>query len=169
MAENCGVSWITVHGRTVHEKTSVPVHLDAIKIVKEHSTIPIIANGDIFTSADFDHTIKVTGCDGAMSARGLLENPMMFRPDVSAKECAKMYVQLAMYYGGSFVIHHNHVYWILQKYMNQVERKQFRSISSLTGIVHYFIDKGWWDSFSPYVPPLMQVQEPAYAALFNKS
>jgi tRNA-dihydrouridine synthase 4 len=29
--EQAGVAWITVHGRTVRERTRVPVHLDAIK------------------------------------------------------------------------------------------------------------------------------------------
>lgn len=33
LAEDFGVDWITVHGRTKSEKSSLPVHLDAIKFV----------------------------------------------------------------------------------------------------------------------------------------
>ena len=32
-AQKAGVDWVTVHGRTLNERTKVPVHLDAVKTV----------------------------------------------------------------------------------------------------------------------------------------
>ena len=78
MAEDAGVSWITIHGRTLAERTSVPVHLDAIAKLKSMAKVPIIANGDVFSSEDFYNTISATNANGCMIARGMLENPGMF-------------------------------------------------------------------------------------------
>lgn len=44
--ENAGVSFITIHGRTTLERCQ-PVHYDAIKLVKESVSVPIVANGDV--------------------------------------------------------------------------------------------------------------------------
>ncbi|KAJ3203187.1 tRNA-dihydrouridine(20a/20b) synthase [NAD(P)+]-like protein [Entophlyctis luteolus] len=76
MAEHAGVDWITVHGRTRRQRNTEKVNLDGIKTVKEHSHVPIFANGDIFTKEDADATVEYTGVDGVMAARGLLENPV---------------------------------------------------------------------------------------------
>lgn len=60
-AEKMGVSWITVHGRTKEERTSVPVRLPAIRLVRENLGIPIIANGDMTTPKGMVQTIDETG------------------------------------------------------------------------------------------------------------
>ncbi|KAH7304824.1 tRNA-dihydrouridine synthase-like protein 4-like protein [Rhexocercosporidium sp. MPI-PUGE-AT-0058] len=73
--EDAGVDFITVHGRLRHTRSSEPVNLDAIKLVKEHARVPVIANGDVFSLSDVDRIVKHTGVDGVMSARGLLECP----------------------------------------------------------------------------------------------
>ncbi|CAI5785227.1 tRNA-dihydrouridine20a/20b 20b synthase NADP+-like isoform X2 [Podarcis lilfordi] len=76
-AEAAGVSWITVHGRNVEERHQ-PVHYDAIKIIKQSMSIPVIANGDIKSLKDVKDVHQKTGTDGIMVARGLLANPAMF-------------------------------------------------------------------------------------------
>ncbi|EFA83092.1 chaperonin containing TCP1 beta subunit [Heterostelium album PN500] len=48
-AEASGVSWLAVHGRTSSQRSSHPVDYEAIKLVKESVSIPVFANGDIFT------------------------------------------------------------------------------------------------------------------------
>ncbi|XP_061874852.1 tRNA-dihydrouridine(20a/20b) synthase [NAD(P)+]-like isoform X2 [Colius striatus] len=62
-AEASGVSWITVHGRSVEERHQ-PVHYDAIKIIKQSMSIPIVANGDIKTLKDAENVHHLTGADG---------------------------------------------------------------------------------------------------------
>ena len=47
IAEKCGVSAITIHGRTREEYYSGKADLDIIKTVKESVKIPVIGNGDI--------------------------------------------------------------------------------------------------------------------------
>ncbi|KAG4438214.1 hypothetical protein IFR05_006287 [Cadophora sp. M221] len=76
--EDAGVDFITVHGRMRHTRSSEPVNLDAIRLVKEHARVPVIANGDVFSLADVDRIVARTGVDGVMSARGLLECPGLF-------------------------------------------------------------------------------------------
>ena len=62
-AEATGVSWITVHGRTVEERHQ-PVHHEAIKIIKESMSIPIVANGDIKSLKEAENVWHITGTDG---------------------------------------------------------------------------------------------------------
>uniref|UniRef100_A0A8C4U4B5 tRNA-dihydrouridine(20a/20b) synthase [NAD(P)+]-like n=1 Tax=Falco tinnunculus TaxID=100819 RepID=A0A8C4U4B5_FALTI len=62
-AEATGVSWITVHGRSVEERHQ-PVHYEAIKIIKQSMSIPIVANGDIKTLKDAENVHHLTGADG---------------------------------------------------------------------------------------------------------
>lgn len=62
-AEAAGVSWITVHGRSIEERHQ-PVHYDAIKIIKQSMSIPVVANGDIKTLKDAENVHHLTEADG---------------------------------------------------------------------------------------------------------
>ncbi|XP_053109020.1 tRNA-dihydrouridine(20a/20b) synthase [NAD(P)+]-like isoform X4 [Hemicordylus capensis] len=62
-AEAAGVSWITVHGRNVEERHQ-PVHYDAIKIIKQSMSIPVVANGDMKSLKDVEEVHQITGTDG---------------------------------------------------------------------------------------------------------
>jgi tRNA-dihydrouridine synthase len=77
-AESVGVEYITVHGRTKTQKNTEPANLDAIRFVKESASVPIIANGGIFSMTDVEEIYAKTNVDGVMSARGLLRNPALF-------------------------------------------------------------------------------------------
>ncbi|KAL2066961.1 hypothetical protein VTL71DRAFT_1385, partial [Oculimacula yallundae] len=76
--EAAGVDFITVHGRMKSTRSSEPVNLEAIKLVKEHAKVPVVANGDVFALEDVSRIVGSTGVDGVMSARGLLECPGLF-------------------------------------------------------------------------------------------
>jgi tRNA-dihydrouridine synthase 4 len=76
--EAAGVDFITIHGRMRSTPSSQPVNLEAIKLLTEHTTVPTLSNGDVFTLADAKEHVKATGVDGIMSARGILENPAVF-------------------------------------------------------------------------------------------
>ena len=62
--EKCGLSFLTVHGRTKDQK-SEPVDLGAIKLIKESVQVPVIANGDIYNLSDAQKVKQLTGVDGA--------------------------------------------------------------------------------------------------------
>ena len=49
-------------------------------------TIPVIANGDIFSAADAVHILKYTGADLAMVGRGCFGNPWLFQQAKAALE-----------------------------------------------------------------------------------
>jgi tRNA-dihydrouridine synthase 4 len=76
--EAAGADFITIHGRLRSTPSSHPVDRNAIKLLAEHTTIPTISNGDVFTLSDAQNHAKALGVDGVMSARGLLQNPALF-------------------------------------------------------------------------------------------
>ena len=79
IAEECGCSHITVHGRTREQMYTGKADWNTIKEVKEAVSIPVIGNGDIFTAEDALERIKLSGVDGVMLARGICGNPWLIR------------------------------------------------------------------------------------------
>ena len=76
--ERAGASWITVHGRTRSQNYSAPVDLNAIEKIKKQLSIPVLGNGNIFSSQDVIHMRAKTKVDGVMISRGALGNPWIF-------------------------------------------------------------------------------------------
>ena len=77
--EEAGADYLILHARTRKAMYSGHADWQAIKNLKEEVSIPVIANGDIFTPEDFVEAMKITGADGAMIARGAMGNPFIFR------------------------------------------------------------------------------------------
>jgi tRNA-dihydrouridine synthase 4 len=77
-AIHAGASYIGVHGRTRHQKDTEPANWEGIKFAREEAKgeVPVVGNGDIFTLQDSLRMKEETGVNAAMSARGLLENPV---------------------------------------------------------------------------------------------
>lgn len=51
---------------------------DIIRDVKREVSIPVIANGDIFSAHDAEHILRYTGCELAMIGRGIFGDPWLF-------------------------------------------------------------------------------------------
>ena len=77
MLEGAGASMITIHGRTREQYYSGEIYFDEIYKAKNAVSIPIIANGGIFTEDDADEMMIKTGADGIMLARGAIANPFL--------------------------------------------------------------------------------------------
>ncbi|WP_287129325.1 tRNA dihydrouridine synthase DusB [Candidatus Cyanaurora vandensis] len=70
-----GAQLITVHARTRAQGFDGPARWEWIARVKAKLTIPVIANGDIFSIAAAQQCLALTGADGVMCSRGTMGNP----------------------------------------------------------------------------------------------
>ena len=78
VCEASGASAIAVHGRTRAQMYAGKADWDIIRDVKRAVSIPVFANGDIFSGADAEHILRYTGCDFAMVGRGCFGDPWLF-------------------------------------------------------------------------------------------
>ena len=79
IAEEVGISAITIHGRTSSEFYTGKADWDIIKEVKDSVKIPVIGNGDIVDEETAYQMFEKTGVDGIMIGRGSFGNPWIFR------------------------------------------------------------------------------------------
>lgn len=78
LAEEHGLSAVTVHGRTRTQGYTGKADWTVIGLVKKALKIPVFGNGDIFTPDDAKHMMEMTGCDGIAIGRGALGNPWIY-------------------------------------------------------------------------------------------
>jgi tRNA-dihydrouridine synthase B len=75
--EAAGAQMITVHGRTRAQGYNGAARWEWIGRVKEILSIPVIANGDIFSVDAAIRCLEQTGADGVMCSRGTLGYPFL--------------------------------------------------------------------------------------------
>lgn len=75
--EGAGAQMITVHGRTRAQGYNGPAKWEWIGRVKEVLSIPVIANGDMFSVEAAVRCLEQTGADGVMCSRGTLGYPFL--------------------------------------------------------------------------------------------
>lgn len=78
LMEQAGASAVAVHGRTRAQMYSGRADWDLIRDVKKAVSIPVIANGDIFSAEEAEHILRYTGCELAMVGRGSFGDPWIF-------------------------------------------------------------------------------------------
>lgn len=79
IAESCGASGVTVHGRTREQQYSGLADWLVVSEVKRALTIPVIGNGDITSPERVKSALYESGADGVMIGRAAHGNPWIFR------------------------------------------------------------------------------------------
>ena len=91
IAEKCGASAVTVHGRTREQYYSGKADRKIIREVVNAVSIPVIANGDIFCAEDAKSMLDETGASAVMIGRGSQGNPWIFRQITEFFECGEVF------------------------------------------------------------------------------
>ncbi|KAK6462917.1 dihydrouridine synthase [Scheffersomyces coipomensis] len=137
--EASGVDFITVHGRTKNTRSSQPCDFDAIKIIKDTVSIPVVANGDCFSLEDAHRIAEYTGVDGVMSARGVLTNPALFAGYSKTPWSAiELFWDLATSYGLPFRITQHHLSEMLDKVLPRKYLKEMNETTCLIDLIDWF-------------------------------
>ncbi len=112
---DAGAQMLTVHARTRAQGYNGAAKWDWIRQVKAALTIPVIANGDIFSVKSAVTCLEQTGADGVMCSRGTLGYPFLVGEidhflktgellsppsSIARLECAKEHLQNLYLYKG---------------------------------------------------------------------
>jgi tRNA-dihydrouridine synthase B len=151
--EDAGARMLTVHARTRAQGYNGTADWDWIRRVKDSLTIPVIANGDIFSVDAAISCLEQTGADGVMCSRGTLGYPFLvgeidyflktgeLLPAPSTRDrltCAKEHLQALYAYKGERGIFQarKHLAWYATGFPGAAElRTQLQAIDSVaTGL-----------------------------------
>ena len=72
---DAGATELAVHARTRRDGYRPPAHWDQIALARSGTSLPLIANGEIWSPADALRCREVTGCEALMLGRGALCRP----------------------------------------------------------------------------------------------
>ena len=84
IAQDCGISAIAIHPRTVSQGFKGAADWNIISAIKKLVSISIIGNGDIITYKDALDMIRITDADFIMIGRAAVGNPLIFTAVSSA-------------------------------------------------------------------------------------
>lgn len=77
--EAAGATELTVHARTRRQGYAPPAHWHELARIREHISIPLIANGDICSVEDYHRCVAATGTVDVMLGRGAVRIPSLAR------------------------------------------------------------------------------------------
>lgn len=135
MAESLGLQAVTMHGRTRCDMYKGNAEYDTIKRTRDALSIPLIANGDITSTAIARHVLRDTGADAVMIGRGTQGDPWLpgiiaaelagmtrLRPDIATqiRTMAALVNELQHFYGEPLGVRvaRKHLQWFLKRFAN---------------------------------------------------
>ena len=81
-----GIASLVVHARTRDEGYRPPAHWEWIACIRAAICIPVIANGEVWSTADYQRCLEVTGCADVMIGRGAVADPFLARHIRAARD-----------------------------------------------------------------------------------
>jgi nifR3 family TIM-barrel protein len=173
IAQDAGVAWVALHGRTAADMYSGRADWSAIGELKAALDIPVLGNGDIWEAGDALRMIAETGCDGVVVGRGCLGRPWLFgdlaaafegRPERAMPDLRS--VAATMYRHAELLVEHmgehgvvdfrKHVAWYLKGFgIGSAARGALAQVSSLAQLADLL---GALDLDQPY--PVSTLGEP---------
>ncbi|XP_075970574.1 dihydrouridine synthase 4 [Anticarsia gemmatalis] len=141
--EKCGVSFLTVHGRTPTQKSGDKIDTFALQEVCESVKIPIIANGGIKTLQDADNLYNEINCNGVMAASGLLTNPGLFSgAEKTPLSCVKLWMDMKDKENEriTFQCYHHHLVFMLEKVLSKQQKSVFNHLSTFESVDKYLYE-----------------------------
>ena len=76
--EALGAGWVTMHPRFGAQGFTGHADWSHLKILKDNTSLPVVASGDLFQAEDAVKCVEQTGVDSIMFARGALNDPLIF-------------------------------------------------------------------------------------------
>ena len=146
MAEALGLQAVTMHGRTRCDMYKGDAEYDTIQRTREAIQIPLIANGDITSTAKARGILSTTGVDAVMIGRGTQGDPWLpgiiaaeldgralSRPSVEVQiaTMAELIREIQVFYGENTGVKmaRKHMQWFLKRFANGAEAwSQLQSI-----------------------------------------
>lgn len=77
--QEAGAAELVIHARSKVDGYKPPAYWEDIARVREALSVPVIANGEIWTVAQYWRCREVSGCDDVMIGRGLIARPDLAR------------------------------------------------------------------------------------------
>jgi tRNA-dihydrouridine synthase C len=74
-----GIDELVVHARTRADGYRPPARWPVVAAIREALAIPVIANGEVWTLADYQAIRAETGCQDVMLGRGAVADPLLTR------------------------------------------------------------------------------------------
>ncbi len=70
-----GANEIVVHARSKSDGYRPPAYWEYISEIKQHAPIPVVANGDVWSTENYQQCVERSECEDVMLGRGLLAKP----------------------------------------------------------------------------------------------
>jgi tRNA-dihydrouridine synthase C len=75
--ESAGAESLVVHARTKQDGYKPPARWEWLARIREQVSLPLIANGEVWTLQDYFDIRTVSGCDDVMLGRGAVADPLL--------------------------------------------------------------------------------------------